>query len=358
MNVLHLDLGLEFRGGQRQVLYLACFQKLKKQVHPYLVCPLNTPLKTKAPEQGIETLTLPSRQEFDPRNWIKLLSFLKRKNIHIIHTHDARSAGLGAIIHRFFAPHVYLIHTRRVSYPLRNFWSVKKYAWARMIVCVSREIANLMEGYGISHDKLEVIHSAIDISLYAVRKKRTGDKINIGLIGALTEQKGHAIFFEALKILDAKFSNFTALIVGDGHLKSKLEFMVKEIGLSEKVKFLGYKDSREILPDLDILVVPSVSGEGSSAVIKEAWATAVPVIVSDLASNLELVTDGINGLVFPKCDPQSFARCIEKLINNQELVKKITKNGCQEVKKYSVQAMGERYLRIYGAKGKGQRAKG
>ena len=58
MNVLHLDLGLEFRGGQRQVLYLACFQKLKKQVHPYLVCPLNTPLKTKAPEQGIETLTL------------------------------------------------------------------------------------------------------------------------------------------------------------------------------------------------------------------------------------------------------------------------------------------------------------
>ena len=353
MNVLHLDLGLEFRGGQRQVLYLACFQKFTEQISPYLACPLNSPLRLKAQEKGIETLTLPSRQEFDPRNWINLLSFLKKKHIHIIHTHDARSAGLGAFVYHFFAPFVQLIHTRRVSYPLRNFWSVKKYELAEVIVCVSKEIANLMEGYGISHDKLKVIHSAIDISLYAVKKKRTGDKINIGLIGALTEQKGHTIFFEALKILDAKFSNFTALIVGDGYLKSKLECMVKEIGLSEKVKFLGYKDSREILPDLDIVVVPSVSGEGSSAVIKEAWATAVPVIVSGLASNLELVTDGINGLVFPKSDSQSLSLCIEKLINNQELVEKITRNGCQEVKKYSVQAMGECYLRIYGRKAKG-----
>ncbi|WP_457570779.1 glycosyltransferase family 4 protein [Desulfovulcanus sp.] len=347
MNVLHLDLGLEFRGGQRQVLYLACFQKLKKQVYPYLVCPLSAPLKAKASDQGIETLPLPSRQEFDPRNWIKLLSFLKRKNIHIIHTHDARSAGLGAIVQRFFAPHVHLIHTRRVSYPLRNSWSIKKYAWARMIVCVSREIANLMEGYGISSDKLEVIHSAIDISLYAARKKRTGNKINIGLIGALTEQKGHDIFFKALKELTSRFSNFVALIAGNGPLKDRLEFMVKDLDLTEKVIFLGYKESRELLPDLDLLVVPSISGEGSSAVIKEGWATRVPVVVSDLASNLELVTDGINGLVFPKNDPQSLARCMERLINNKELVESVTKNGCQEVKKYSVQAMGERYLTIY-----------
>ncbi|MBT8763931.1 glycosyltransferase family 4 protein [Desulfohalobiaceae bacterium Ax17] len=353
MNVLHLDLGLEFRGGQRQVLYLACFQKQRTQVRPYLACPAKSPLKIKASELGIEILPLPSRQEFDPLNWIKLLSFLKRKNINIIHTHDARSAGLGAIVHRFFAHHVNLIHTRRVSYPLHNFWSVKKYVWAEIVVGVSREIANVMEGYGISPDKLEVIHSAIDTSLYSVRKNRTKDKINIGLIGALTEQKGHDVFFHALKELNSWPFNFVAQIAGVGPLKDRLEFMVKELDLTEKVNFLGYKESRELLPELDILVVPSISGEGSSAVIKEGWATRVPVVVSDLVSNLELVRDGINGLVFSRDNPLDLALCMQKLIKDEDLVQTITKNGFQEVKKYSVQAMGEKYLALYMAQGAG-----
>jgi glycosyltransferase involved in cell wall biosynthesis len=74
--------------------------------------------------------------------------------------------------------------------------------------------------------------------------------------------------------------------------------LARELGLEDRIEFCGYVRSAEILPKLDMVVVPSIDGEGSNAVIKEAWAAGVPVLVSDLPSNTELVTHGEDGLVF------------------------------------------------------------
>lgn len=78
---------------------------------------------------------------------------------------------------------------------------------------------------------------------------------------------------------------------------------------------------------LDILVVPSAHGEGSSGVIKEGWVTGIPVVCSDLPANEELVQNEMNGLVFRNGDFEHLATQIKRLQEEPALVASLVERG-------------------------------
>jgi glycosyltransferase involved in cell wall biosynthesis len=338
--VTHLDLGCEFRGGQRQVLYLAAGQVRTGQP-ARIAAPAGAPILERGRELGLDTLELPGRRDFDPRNLIRLIRSLPPASI--LHSHDARAASLGALV-RLLRPGLRLVHTRRVSYPLGRGWSAAKYRVADLVACVSREVEDAVRAAGVA--RTAVIPSAIVLDRYPPRLAGNGGRL--GIIGALSPQKGHARLLEALAIM-ADIPE--VWVVGAGALEGELRGMADRLGLAGRIVWKGEVESPEILPHLDVLVVPSAHGEGSSGVVKEAWASGVPVVCSDLPANLELVRHGENGLVFPGHDPAALARCLEDLLENPELSLRLAAHGLADVQAYGDRDMCAAYARIYASLG-------
>lgn len=335
--VTHLDLGCEYRGGQRQVIYLAA-EQFKAGMNVRVAAPAGAPILGIAAGHGLGTFELPFRRDFNPLNLAALLVHLSPCP-HILHTHDARAASLGALV-KLCRRQVALIHTRRVSYPLGKGWSRWKYQIGDLVACVSREVEDAVRLAGIG--RTLVIPSAIVLSRYSSRA--AGNAGRVGIIGALSPQKGHAQFFQALSLLpDAP----EVWVVGSGGLDADLRRQAQTLGLSGRVRWKGQVESSLVLPSLDILVVPSAHGEGSSGVIKEGWAAGVPVICSDLPANLELVRHEVNGLVFANGDPSSLARQLGRLRDNPVLAKTLADAGRQSVKEYDASGMHRAYLEAY-----------
>jgi glycosyltransferase involved in cell wall biosynthesis len=110
---------------------------------------------------------------------------------------------------------------------------------------------------------------------------------------------------------------------------------------------LGYQDSKEYLARLDVLIVPSVDGEGSSAVIKEGWASGVPVLASDLESNRELIRSGSNGVLFANKDPKGLISSLLGLVGDPDLAGRCVQGGAEAIVHFGPKGMARQYLDCY-----------
>ena len=352
MHILLLDLGNEMRGGQWQVFYLARALARSAEFTVTLAAPAHAPLYSHATElEGVTLLPLSSTRDWDARNIYKVRRAVTKHGAQVIHTNCAKSASLGGIVKKMCKDAVRLVHSRRVSYPLKKGWSGKKYHIADALVGVSQEISNTMLSSAPELDSAKVftIHSGIDATRYQSKKVRDDDRIIIGMIGALTEQKGHVVLIRALAQLlgFTELPTWEARLIGDGPLFDEIKDLAEELGVSSHLAMLGRQDAREQLPFFDLLVVPSVNGEGSSGVIKEGWVGQLPVITSDLESNLELVEPDVSGLVFPNHDHGALARDLYSLMTDEALRNRLVAGGTARVQQFTDMKMATAYMQLY-----------
>lgn len=347
MKVLLLDLGKIIRGGQRQVFYLARHLAHAPGFEPLVAVPKNAPLRKLLDDAQLPYITLPSSSDLNPLNIFRLLRIIATHQPAIVHTNDAKGASVAAMAKKVLGEFK-LVHSRRVSYHLKAGWSKKKYLAGDALVAVSNEIQEVLVECGVPPESTSTIHSGIDPSMYTTDKRRH-PVLTIGAVGALSTQKGFEVLIDALSHLkkDDSMPDWQCMIAGDGPLQQELKDQADKLGLADSILFLGYRDSREVLPEIDILTVPSVDGEGSNAVIKEGWATETPVITSDLPSNLELVTNDHDGLIFRNRDAQELSSAIARIANDQSLAEKLVANGAESVKNYTDKTMADQYMALY-----------
>ena len=293
-------------------------------------------------------MTLPSSSDYNPLNTLRLRSIIKSFQPDIVHTNDAKGASLAAFAKKMSGSFK-LVHSRRVSYKLKPGWSKKKYLHGDAVVAVSREIEEVLVSCGVPGEKTSTIHSGIDASMYPAESRRH-PVLTIGAVGALSEQKGFEVLIEALAHLkdNPSMPDWQCMIAGDGPLRHELKQLAEDLDLARTILFLGYRDSRKVLPEMDILTIPSIDGEGSNAVIKEGWATRTPVITSDLPSNLELVTHEHDGLVFTNRDAAELAAAIVRVATDQHLAQELVDHGTESVTRYTDKTMAEQYIALYG----------
>ena len=347
MHVLLLDLGIELRGGQRQVYYLARALAAARNVTVLTACPANGALASLLRHENLPLLPLPGRSPLNP----VLLWRLKQRlrDTDILHTHDANAATLGALCKSLY-PKLCLVHSRRVSYPLRRGARLWKYLKADACVGVSQEIADGMIQAGVPADRVFAIHSGIEPDRYAPKHARPNKPFLFQSIGACTPQKGYGILLQAMReLLDDKMPlpPWEVRIVGDGPLRPALLEEAQRLGVADRLSMPGWQESREVLPDCDALVVPSVDGEGSSGAIKEGWVTGVPVICSDLLSNTELVQNELNGLTASVRNPQALASAMKRCLLDADLRTRLVAAGKHSVLDFTDSRMASAYLALY-----------
>ena len=354
MYVLHLDLGRTMRGGQWQVFYLARHQQKEGRYLPVVACPANSPLLSRLNEIGVKTIALPSCKQWNLLTVLRLSLAQRKMKFAIIHTHDARAASLGAMCQRLWRKKPLLVHTRRVSYPVKGL-SLKKYKCADVIAAVSKDTADTLQLCGLPAEQLCVIHSGIDLSRYTPKQPSASslpvedERFVFVVVGALTPQKGHSVLIKAMSFLKHQHDlpPWEVRVIGDGPLFNDILHEAQALGVDGQLSLLGRQDASKLLPFCDAMIVPSIDGEGSSGTIKEAWGVGLPLICSNLKANLELAEHNKNALVFMCGTERDLASNMDRLIRDKTLQEKLVAGGNEQVLNYTAEKMSEAYTRLY-----------
>ncbi|QLD90795.1 glycosyltransferase family 4 protein [Natronomonas salina] len=141
------------------------------------------------------------------------------------------------------------------------------------------------------------------------------ERLVLTSVGALIPIKGHETLLHALSGLDLEFVLY---IVGTGPLKSYLESLVRNLGISDEVHFLGFReDVPEIYAQTDIAVTPSLS-EAFPRVVLEAMASSIPVVASDVGGIGEAINDDRTGILVPPKNSDAFASAISNLAKDPD----------------------------------------
>jgi glycosyltransferase involved in cell wall biosynthesis len=165
--------------------------------------------------------------------------------------------------------------------------------------------------------------------------------------GELNRNKNHLFVIDALREEFQKDPHLHYVICGSGPLEAKIRSRIREYGLDRQIHLLGYRDDvRQLLQAVDLFVFPSLR-EGLPVSIMEAMASGLPLLVSDVRGNRDLVRDGINGRVYQPGDAAGFQSAFRQIRSNPELTESFCENNRRDVWKYDCSAVDPQILSLY-----------
>ena len=137
------------------------------------------------------------------------------------------------------------------------------------------------------------------------------------------------------------------VFVGKGQLEQDLKNEALRMGISEKVKFLGWRDDiHEIIPIFDVFVLPSLN-EGMGRVLVEAMASGRPVVASRTGGIPDLVIHDQTGLLVSPADELGLADAIYNILKDPEKAKVMGQKGKARSKRFSVESMVAKLETLY-----------
>jgi len=355
--LLHVNTERGWRGGEVQTLLLS--RGLMKRGHQCLVvAPPGSPLATKSGDTGIPVQPVASRGEFDPAAVLALGRLYRRFRPDLVHYHTSHAITMGTLA-SFVSGRIPAVASRRVSFSLsRNPLAAWKYTHrVDRIIAVSEGIRNHLSASGVPRDKIAVIHSAIDLDRFRQLPERQDVRRSMGIdprefvvgtVGHLARHKGHSVLVEAAGRLAAEHEALRFIIVGRGECEKALNRQIRALGLEKLFRLVGFSEEvAEILPAMDLFVLPSVSGEGSPAVLKEAMACGLPIVASAISGVEEVVHEGVEGLLVPPGDATALGAAILRLASDQSLRIQCARGGRESVRQYDVDRMVGRTEAVY-----------
>jgi len=156
----------------------------------------------------------------------------------------------------------------------------------------------------------------------------------ICVVARLAPVKGLDILLEAFAQVHVAFPDVQLWVVGSGPLRRALEEQVEKSGLGSAVVFLGERrDVSAVLAHCHLAVLSS-HAEGLPNAILEYMAACLPVVVTNVGGNAELVVDGETGLIVPPNDPQSLAKALLYFLRNPENASRMGETGRKRVEAY------------------------
>jgi glycosyltransferase involved in cell wall biosynthesis len=292
----------------------------------------------------------------------KLVNLAKDEQVNIIHTFFEKSEVMGWLVKRLSGIPVWVTSRRDLGFKRKEIYNkIFRISSRDCNKCVANCIAvkeQTLQKEGLPEGKVEVIYNGMDFSPYQksyngnALRKEIGIDNQTSLVGMIAnfnfEIKGHQFFIEAANIVLKKVPNVQFILVGDGALRQRFENMAEELGIRQKIHFLGKRsDIPVILSSLNVSVLCSTN-EGFSNVILESMAAGKPVVATKIGGSPEMVTNGVTGYLVPPADSYSLAKAIINLLNEPNKAEEMGKAGrkiAQE--KFTTEAMVKNYEKLY-----------
>jgi glycosyltransferase involved in cell wall biosynthesis len=296
----------------------------------------------------IEALRRPLSPIADLRALIRLYREMKSARPAIVHTHMAKAGLLGRTAAMLYnasrggAPRARVIHTYHghvlegyFSPLMTNVFITLERMLARVsdrIIAISPAIEReLRDGFSIGRaDQYRVVPLGFDLSAFAavdetarIRARRELDlpdsAMVVSTVGRLTAIKQHRLLLDTVARVAASEPRVVALIAGDGELRADLEASAKQLGISDRVRFLGWRrDLATIYAATDVFVLTS-RNEGTPVALIEAMASGVPGVSTDVGGVKDVITGEHVGARVRDGDANALASSIVRYLADDTL---------------------------------------
>jgi hypothetical protein len=261
------------------------------------------------------------------------ISLVKRHNIKVLHANSAAPNQWLVPVAR--ANRLPLLAHLHIDYLRRSRYALLLHQ-ADLVVGVSEQVVQALRLDGMAGDRVKVIYNGIDFNRLTERPAadlRTvigvpEGAVLVGAAGSLIARKGYDLLLRALGRLPGT-PPAHLVIAGSGSEEAALRGLTAELGLADRVHFLGYRrEVADIYASCDIFAGPS-RAEAFGLVFAEAGYFQRPVVATHVGGIPEVVADGETGLLVPVGDIDALAAALGRLAASRELRQRLGEAGRQ-----------------------------
>jgi len=277
----------------------------------------------------------------------QLGSIIKRENPELIHAHShlflttyaaiktAKKLGIPSVVtvHGVSAERNNAVNLLQKLY-LKSM-STKIFQSNTITVCLNKNDAKQILSFGCPVNKIRLVRNPVDVDMFKPCPKKEQDNLVVW-IGRFVHEKGLEYLIDAAKLVQSHINDVSFVLVGDGPLKHKLEYLIKNRELSNNVSLIGPLEHEEIagvLAKASIFAFPSLK-EGMPKAVLEAMATGKAVVASDISGMDEIIDNGFNGVLVRPRNASTLGDTITALLNDKKLRNRLGRNARQTILKY------------------------
>jgi glycosyltransferase involved in cell wall biosynthesis len=198
----------------------------------------------------------------------------------------------------------------------------------------------------IADEKMAVIHNGLPDIKENWQADPGAEPPGIVMVARFAAPKDHLTLLKALSGL--KDLQWSLELVGDGRGRLEAEKLVEDLGIGDRVEFLGMRLDVQVVLARNQIFVLSSRREGFPLGILEAMRAGLPVVASDIGGVKEAVADGRSGLLFPPGSVEKLKQALAELLRGPELRRKMGAEGRRRYKQFfNLEQMVDKTLSLY-----------
>ena len=303
---------------------------------------------------GLPVHVIRERFRYDPSAIRHLFRIVQKTAPDIIQIHNTKSRLYVTLLRR----RLERLGVREIHYFHGETWVDRKqhfynrldrllFRYAPNVVVVAEYQRELLVGWGVSKDRVAVIHNGIRLA--PVDTAHRGEKNYLLTVGRFSKEKGHQILLAAACLLRRReVAGFCLHMVGDGPERQSLERYAAEKGLADIVAFEGYQsDPSDYYKRAGLFILPSLT-EGFPNVLLEAASHGVPVISFDVGGIPEIFRNGEEAVLLSDHTPEALADAIRDYLCSPDKYRQMAEKARLRVmREFSLEKKAARLLEYY-----------
>lgn len=319
-------------------IFLSCMRRRKISCLevPHLVAPIS-PLK-------------------DLRAFVEIRRLLRQIRPDVLSTHSSKAGALGRLAARslkipvLFTAHGWAFTDGIPRLPARIYrWSERLLSpLADKIITVSQFDRQLALAGGVGDpDQIVVVHNCVTDIDPGLRATPEEEPCRLIMVARFEAQKDQVLLLKCLARLE-RDRDWKLDLVGDGPLRPRVQEVARDLGLLNRVRFLGFHDDVEGLLARSSVKVLITHWEGFPRSVLEAMRAGLPVVASNVSGVSEAVRDGWNGYLVNRGDEEALVDRIRQLTEDPALRSQMgTRSRELYEDRFRFQSMAPKMLSIY-----------
>ncbi len=283
----------------------------------------------------------------------KLEQILVKEKVDLVHARSRVPAWIAYFACR--KTRTPFITTCHGYYSKHPFSSVM--GWSKLVIVPSQVIGHhMIQDFGVLPENIRCIPRSVDLRKFDIPREdaQAKSRPTIAIVGRITPLKGHEYFLKAMARVVRTMPFVKIWIIGDApaekeSYKEGLLALTKYLGLTEHVEFLGNrKDIPQLLSQVDVLVLSTVTQESFGRVILEAQAAGVPVVATRVGGVVELIDEGETGLLVSPKEPEEMAQAVVKILQDKALARQMVEKAKAKIlSQYTLEHMASQTMKVY-----------
>jgi glycosyltransferase involved in cell wall biosynthesis len=344
-------------GGAEQML-VNCIEHLDRTAFDYEVAyflPWKDDLVAAFNRADIPVWCLGVRRQFDPGVVSRLVRLVRDRDVDLLDVHLPYPGVVSRLARRRSgAALLYTEHSLSVQRRLSNFRflafavNVATYRMNDRLVAVSNDTARDVRRFSLNRVPVSVVYNGIPLSAFEVEPERAAaarvalnfgpDDAVVGHVAKMVSKKRQRDLLDAARLVLEARPDVRFVLAGIGPLRDRLQHQASSLGIAHAVRFPGFVDDAiGMMASFDVFALSSLH-EGLPTVAIESLAAGVPVVATNVGGTSEVVDDGVSGILVPPRSPETLAKAILGLLEDEGLRRKMGQDGAVTVRRrFSIQ---------------------